>query len=435
MAESFRKFKEQADELGLTGAEKKDYIVQQQAAETQRLQEEQRLQRLLSDERREAKKLEVEAEKERAAAEFKTAELQAQTERAAAELQAQTAAAALQAQAEKDKEDKLFELEKMRLGLEQSRAKAASEQDAIRLRLDHEGQLKINEAENILKLRTIEHENNKLVEMERLRLASVSASSHSVSDREDNPSIETFQRRLNLPPLKSSDRVEVLAYFEGFKKRCELLKIPEVYWGILLSTRIQGELLEMYNRIPSEKSGDYGEIEKTILKKYLVTADFFKDKFRSYRQSTGDTTMEYFAKLQSYVHRWLELSKVEKTYAAVCDFLVQDQYYFKLGQHDNARLLFIKGKEPKNLAEIARYSDLFEEIQGTQRKTGVSHGQNQNLNTNLGPRRVENKVERVNPSNSFVGARSSNSGRSTPQPCSMKPANRNPSHVTPSLPR
>ena len=78
--------------------------------------------------------------------------------------------------------------------------------------------------------------------------------------------------------------------------------------------------------------------------------------------------MQFIARLNDYLTKWLDSANVDRTYDAVLDFLVKDQF---LRIVPSELAIFVKEREPKHANEAARLAERY-----TAKKYGVIKGQN-----------------------------------------------------------
>lgn len=57
---------------------------------------------------------------------------------------------------------------------------------------------------------------------------------------------------------------------------------------------------------------DYETLKMAILKRYELTEEGFRTKFRAARPESSETPPQFLTRLSNYVTRWIELSDTEK---------------------------------------------------------------------------------------------------------------------------
>ena len=96
-------------------------------------------------------------------------------------------------------------------------------------------------------------------------------------------------------------------------------------WAPYMSALLKGRALEVYKRLSTEDAADYEKLKDALLKNFDMTERGFRKKFRYSRPERSETFIQFSSRLCSYLNKWLTIVKVEKSFAAVCDFMARDQ--------------------------------------------------------------------------------------------------------------
>ena len=121
---------------------------------------------------------------------------------------------------------------------------------------------------------------------------------------------------------------------------------------------LQGRALDVYALLPFDKAKDYDELKSALLKRFELTEDGFRQKFRGCRPENGETFQQFAVRMGSYFDRWLEMSKVKPTYDGLYDLMLRDQF---LSICNRDLLLFLKERIPETLADMSRLADQYRE--------------------------------------------------------------------------
>ena len=114
-----------------------------------------------------------------------------------------------------------------------------------------------------------------------------------------------------------------LTYFERFATNA---KWPKEDWATNSSSLSQGKALDVYSRLSSEEATDYDKSSDALLKRYQLTEEGFRQKFRSSKQEIGETAGQFVVKMSNYLSRWMELVKVKENYAGLRDLILREQF-------------------------------------------------------------------------------------------------------------
>ncbi|XP_033756184.1 uncharacterized protein LOC117338928 [Pecten maximus] len=148
-------------------------------------------------------------------------------------------------------------------------------------------------------------------------------------------------------------RFERYATTQGWNKTTQ--------WASNLSVLLKGRALDVFSRLPVDQSLDYDVLKGALLKRFEMTEDSFRKRFRSGRPETGETFSQFAVRLESDLVRWMEMASVDKTYDGLRDLMVRDQFLQACG---NELKLFLKERIPKSIVEMSTLADQFAEARG-----------------------------------------------------------------------
>ncbi|XP_078598163.1 uncharacterized protein LOC144874156 [Branchiostoma floridae x Branchiostoma japonicum] len=157
-----------------------------------------------------------------------------------------------------------------------------------------------------------------------------------------------------LPSFTEGEGIdEYLLRFERFARANHW---AENTWASLLSALLTGKALAVYSRLSDDDAKDYKKVKDAILKRYELTEDGFKKKFRSEVPQEGEGPDQYIVRLSSYLNRWIELSDTPKTYEGLRDLIIQEQF-LDLCPVDLS--VHLRERKPKSLEELGKMSERY----------------------------------------------------------------------------
>jgi len=112
-------------------------------------------------------------------------------------------------------------------------------------------------------------------------------------------------------------RFEVYADSQGWKKD---------KWAVYLSALLKGKALDVYSRLPVKDAQDYDVLKDALLKRFNLTEEGFKQKFRSVRPESGEAPTQFIARLENYLMRWIDLANIDKEFDGLLSLTVKEQY-------------------------------------------------------------------------------------------------------------
>lgn len=159
-------------------------------------------------------------------------------------------------------------------------------------------------------------------------------------------------------PVFDDSKDEMDSYLLRFERYAEAQNWIESDWALNLSALLKGKALDVYALMPKEDALDYNALKTALLRRFELTDDGFKKKFRSCRPDTYETFSQFAARLSSYFDRWIEMAKTPKTYDGLYDLMLRDQFIFVCSQDLK---LFLKERIPKSLSTMAELADQYKD--------------------------------------------------------------------------
>jgi len=112
-------------------------------------------------------------------------------------------------------------------------------------------------------------------------------------------------------------RFEIYAESQGWSKG---------QWAVYLSALLKGKALEVYSSLPVKDAQNYEILKDALLKRFNLTEEGFKQKFKSARAEVGEAPTQFIARMDNYLMRWIDLANVEKDLDGLMNLIVRDQY-------------------------------------------------------------------------------------------------------------
>lgn len=77
-----------------------------------------------------------------------------------------------------------------------------------------------------------------------------------------------------------------------------------------LKPLLTGKGLDVYDGLPVDQSDHYSILKRAILRRYHLSEEGFRTKFRQTTPAQGESVLQYVAKLKRYLDRWLDMADV-----------------------------------------------------------------------------------------------------------------------------
>ncbi|XP_052763944.1 uncharacterized protein LOC128205922 [Mya arenaria] len=161
-------------------------------------------------------------------------------------------------------------------------------------------------------------------------------------------------------------RDQMDSYLNRFERYASSHKWDKSTWALNLSALLKGKALDVYARLPCDHSLNYDVLKTALLKRFDLTEDGFRHKFRSSLPEYGETFLQFINRLSGYADRWNELSKTERTFEAVRDLLLREQI-LNICTKDLA--LFLREHVPRDVATMVTLADQFREARAVSTKS------------------------------------------------------------------
>jgi hypothetical protein len=173
---------------------------------------------------------------------------------------------------------------------------------------------------------------------------------------------------------------------QRFERYATLQSWKKDDWALNLSTLLSGKALDVYSTLPTSEAQKYDLLKVSLLRRYNLTEDGYRTKFRSAKPQLDETASQYVARISNYLDKWIDLAKVHHNYKGVYEFLIMDQIMQSIPK-DMA--LFIKERKPAGLdgftiiasQYLEAHGKWFPHVQDRSRELGRGRGKGQVSNT------------------------------------------------------
>ena len=151
------------------------------------------------------------------------------------------------------------------------------------------------------------------------------------------------------------------AYLQRFERFADTAKWHRTGWASKLSALLSGQALEVYSRLSEEAARDYDKVKIALMKRYDLTEDGYRRKFRASKPELDESPDQFIVRLDRYLLRWLELSDTERTFDGLKDLIVKEQF---IDSCPKDLAIHLRERAPETLAQIAKIADQYLEAHG-----------------------------------------------------------------------
>ena len=158
-------------------------------------------------------------------------------------------------------------------------------------------------------------------------------------------------------PVFADGTDELDNYLRRFERFATNSGWKETEWASYLSALLTSRALDVYSRLPDSAAADYKQLKQALLKRYTLTDEGHRLKFRQERPERDESPSQFIARLLNYVKKWMSLAEVDDTSPAqVRDLFVREQFLEACPQDLAA---FLREKPLKSLEEVTETADRF----------------------------------------------------------------------------
>ena len=192
-----------------------------------------------------------------------------------------------------------------------------------------------------------EHE----LEIARLAAASAGGRPEVREDRAKAPKLPSF--------VDGKDDLD--AYLQRFERFATTAKWEKTGWASKLSALLSGRALEVYSRLSEEAAQDYDRVKLALMKRYDLTEDGYRRKFRTSKPEVDESPEQFIVRLDRYLLRWLQLSKTDRSFEGLKDLIVKEQF---IDSCPKELAIHLRERAPETLVQIAKIADQYLEAHG-----------------------------------------------------------------------
>ena len=162
-------------------------------------------------------------------------------------------------------------------------------------------------------------------------------------------------------PAFDDEKDDIDAYLHRFERYATAQSWNPNNWAINLSALLKGKALEVYSRLAVSDASSYDKLKSALLKRYNLTEEGFRNKFRTSRPDKFENPNQFVVRLDNYFCRWLDLAKINKDFEGVKDLLLREQF---INACNVDLSLFLKERNPKDIKAMAELADKYVEARG-----------------------------------------------------------------------
>ena len=162
-------------------------------------------------------------------------------------------------------------------------------------------------------------------------------------------------------PLFQEAKDDLDAYIGRFEHYAEAQKWPRGDWATNFSALLTGKALEVYYRLPTDKSNDYEALKDALLERFHLTEEGFRNKFFDARAEESESAKQYRARLENYFGRWMQLAGAERTFDDLWELMVRERF---ISSCHRDLMTFLREKKLKKLDDVVTAANNYRDAHG-----------------------------------------------------------------------
>lgn len=170
---------------------------------------------------------------------------------------------------------------------------------------------------------------------------------------------------------KLEDGDDIEHYLTTFERLAEVYQWPREDWAVRLIPLLTGKARCAFVAMNSSQTRNYDQVKAAILKKYEISAETYRLRFRSLSTPADETPTELYIRLKDLFSKWVHYEQSNKR--DIMETLVQEQYLRVL--YPEVRT-WVKERNPDTAAEAATMVEAYIAARkgpGTTRYAGILH--------------------------------------------------------------
>ena len=146
------------------------------------------------------------------------------------------------------------------------------------------------------------------------------------------------------------------SHLKRFERFATNANWPKEKWATNLSVLLQGKALDVYSRLSFSDAVNYDTLRDALLKRYRLTEEGFRLKFRNSKQEVGETANQFVVRLANYLSRWMELGKITESFEGLKDLILREQF---LAVSNKNLVTFLKERKLGSVKEMTELADQY----------------------------------------------------------------------------
>ena len=153
---------------------------------------------------------------------------------------------------------------------------------------------------------------------------------------------------------------DIVCWLDTFERLARAEKKEKKDWPRLLEPYLTGKAQKAFHSLNEAEKGDYDKIVQAVHRRYSLTPEAYRQKFKSDSKKAGETFEEYAHRLEFNFTKWLQVSRENKDQPEVkriMNLVMLDQFLSPASMLDDTLRLKMREKPQTSLIEVAKAAD------------------------------------------------------------------------------
>ena len=110
------------------------------------------------------------------------------------------------------------------------------------------------------------------------------------------------------------------------------------------------------SRLPDEVANDYPQLKQALLKRYNLTEEGYREKFRRCSPEKDESPEQFIFRISTYLNQWVKFSNSEQTYQGIKNLIVKEQFINSCPQDLS---IYLQERAPSTIEELSKLSEKY----------------------------------------------------------------------------
>ena len=166
-----------------------------------------------------------------------------------------------------------------------------------------------------------------------------------------------------------------------FERLMSVYEVPQNRWAYKLAPQLTGRAQQAYAAMPSEEAGNYASVKAAILRRYDISEETYRQKFRNTVPTDNETYRELAVRVMDLLQKWMKDHR--ETVQDVLEQVALEQLMSTLPREVS---IWVQEKKPRTAIEAGQLADEYMLVR--QRSIGPRQGGHQLTENSLGRERI-----------------------------------------------